>query len=81
MTIGEWLDIWLKEYLADVKQGTKIHYESVARLYLKPAFGKVSLSKLRAPMVQKFYLKLTISLCKLLTFFWPLHEAGRILIL
>ena len=58
MTIGEWLDIWLKEYLADVKQGTKIHYESVARLYLKPAFGKVSLSKLRAPMVQKFYNRL-----------------------
>ncbi len=58
MTVGEWLDIWLKEYLADVKQGTKIHYESVARLYLKPAFGKVSLNKLRAPMVQKFYNRL-----------------------
>ena len=28
-----------------------------------------------------FYLKLTISLCKILTFFWPFHEAGRILIL
>ena len=55
MTVGEWLDTWLKEYLADVKQGTSIHYESVVRLYLKPAFGNVPLSQLRTPMVQKLY--------------------------
>ena len=58
MTVGEWLDTWLSEYLADVKQGTAIHYESVVRLHLKPALGEVPLSKLRAPMVQKFYNKL-----------------------
>ncbi len=58
MTVGEWLDTWLKEYLADVKQGTAIHYESVVRLFLKPAFGDVPLSRLRTPMVQKLYNKL-----------------------
>lgn len=58
MTVGEWLDTWLKEYLADVKQGTSIHYESVVRLHLKPALGDIPLSQLRTPMVQKFYNKL-----------------------
>ena len=58
MTVGEWLDTWLKEYLADVKQGTCIHYESVVRLHLKPALGDIPLSQLRTPMVQKFYNKL-----------------------
>ena len=58
ITVGEWLDTWLKEYLADVKQGTSIHYESVIRLHLKPALGDIPLSQLRTPMVQKFYNKL-----------------------
>ena len=58
ITVGQWLDTWLKEYLADVKQGTSIHYESVVRLHLKPALGDIPLSQLRTPMVQKFYNKL-----------------------
>ena len=55
MTVGEWLDIWLAEYLADVKPGTQDSYQSVCRLYLKPAFGEVPLNSLRAPMIQKMY--------------------------
>ncbi len=51
MTVGEWLDTWLKEYLADVKPGTYINYESVTRLFLKPIFGKIPLSQLRTPMI------------------------------
>jgi len=58
MTVGEWLDTWLKEYLADVKPGTMINYESVVRLFLKPVFGSIQLSQLRTPMIQKFYNKL-----------------------
>ena len=58
MTVGEWLDTWLKEYLADVKPGTAIHYESVVRLFLKPTFGKIPLSQLRTPMIQRFYNRL-----------------------
>ncbi len=58
MTVGEWLDTWLKEYLADVKPGTMINYESVVRLFLKPVFGSIPLSQLRTPMIQKFYNKL-----------------------
>ena len=55
MTVGEWLDIWLSEYLADVKVGTQINYESLVRCHIKPVFSKVALSKLRPPMIQKFY--------------------------
>ena len=54
MTVGEWLDTWLKEYLADVKQGTSIHYESVVRLHLKPALGDIPLSQLRTPWCKSF---------------------------
>ena len=51
MTVGEWLDTWLKKYLADVKPGTMINYESVVRLFLKPVFGNTPLSQLRTPMI------------------------------
>ena len=55
MTVGEWLDTWLAEYLADVKQGTYNCYESLVRCHIKPAFGELHLSELRPPMIQKFY--------------------------
>ena len=53
MTISEWLDTWLAEYLVDVKRGTYNAYESVVRLHLKPAFGKYRLSELKTPIIQK----------------------------
>lgn len=58
ITVGQWLDTWLKEYLADVKPNTALQYESVVRLHLKPAFGDVLLKDLRTPMIQKFYNKM-----------------------
>mgnify|MGYP002544520411 CR=1 FL=1 len=58
ITVGQWLDTWLKEYLADVKPNTALQYESVVRLHLKPAFGDVLLKDLRTSMIQKFYNKM-----------------------
>ena len=58
MTVGEWLDIWVSDYLADVKLGTKVHYESVVRLHLKPALGQIPLSQLKPPIIQAFYNRL-----------------------
>ena len=58
ITVGQWLDTWLKEYLADVKPNTALQYESVVRLHLKPAFGDVLLKDLWTPMIQKFYNKM-----------------------
>ena len=55
MTVGEWLDIWLTEYLADVKPGTYESYDSLCRLYLRPALGAIPLHMLKTPAVQKLY--------------------------
>lgn len=53
MTVSEWLDTWLAEYLVDVKRGTYNAYESVVRLHLKPVIGKYRLSELKTPIIQK----------------------------
>ena len=55
MTVGEWLDIWLADYLADVKPGTVEAYASTCRIYLKPTFGNIPLNSLKAPVIQKLY--------------------------
>ena len=55
MTVGEWLDIWLTEYLTDVKPLTKSHYSEQVRKHLKPAFGATKLESLDTHTIQKFY--------------------------
>ena len=35
LTLEQWLDIWRKQYLSNVKPGTVCHYESVCRLHSK----------------------------------------------
>ena len=55
LTVGEWLEIFQRDYLADVKPGTAVGYASVIDNHLKPALGKISLRRLRVPMVQQFY--------------------------
>lgn len=54
MTVGEWLDIWAKDYLGGVKPSTAAVYKNNIKLYVKPALGAVGLSTLRAHMVQDF---------------------------
>ena len=55
MTVGQWLDIWLKEYKTDVKPNTVDQYDYQIRTHLKPTFGAIQLTELTAPMVQKLY--------------------------
>lgn len=55
VTLGAWLDTWLAEYCGDKKYLTVQKYESDCRVHIKPALGAVKLSKLTAPMIQKFY--------------------------
>lgn len=54
-TLGEWLDIWLKDYTADKKYLTVKHYTAQCNTHIKPALGAVKLSKLTAPQIQGFY--------------------------
>ena len=39
MTVGEWLDIWSKEYLNSVKPRTVEAYEKNIRVHIRPALG------------------------------------------
>ena len=55
MSVGEWLDIWLKEYLGNVKPTTRRAYSDHVTLQIKPALGAVPLQKLNAHTVQGLY--------------------------
>ena len=55
LTLGTWLDTWLAEYCGDKKYLTLKKYERDCRVHIKPALGAVKLSKLTAPIIQKFY--------------------------
>lgn len=55
ITIGEWLDIWLRDYTGDKKYLTVKHYTAQIETHIKPAFGAVKLGKLTTPQIQSFY--------------------------
>lgn len=55
MTAGEWLDIWLKEYTLNIRPATKAAYEQHVRVHLKPALGRIQLSKLLPHQIQQNY--------------------------
>lgn len=53
--MGEWLDVFLKEYNRDVKEFTQKAYEVCCRCHLKPMLGRVKLTALTAPIIQDAY--------------------------
>lgn len=55
MTVGEWLDIWVAEYLKNVKPLTESNYSEQVKRHLKPALGATKLENLDAHTIQKFY--------------------------
>lgn len=55
ITVGEWFDIFLKEYNRSVKASTIAQYEYQIRKNIKPTLGTVPLQKLTTPMIQKLY--------------------------
>lgn len=54
MTVGDWLDIWQKEYLGGVKPLTVQAYAKNVRIHIKPALGSIKLDTLDAHTVQRF---------------------------
>lgn len=54
-TVEDWLNVWLSDFVADVKDGTLAQYESICRNHIKPAIGDIKLSELKVPAIQKFY--------------------------
>ena len=54
MTLGEWLDVWTKDYLKDVKPRTADSYCSTVKNHIRPALGKIALKSLSPVHVQIF---------------------------
>lgn len=61
LTVGQWLDIWLADYLSDAKPHTVASYATQVRVHLKPAFGAVGLAELSPHQIQRFYNSLDLS--------------------
>lgn len=55
MTVTCWLDIWLEEFLGDVKPRTQELYRSTVKKRIAPALGAVKLTELKTASIQKFY--------------------------
>lgn len=55
MTVGQWVDLWLRDYTADKKYLTVKHYTAQCNTHIKPALGAIKLSKLTPPQIQAFY--------------------------
>ena len=53
--LSDWLDYWLENVVAaNRRPATYALYEATVRLYLKPALGSASLTRLSATRVQTF---------------------------
>lgn len=56
LTVSNWLDIWLEEYVqGKVKPFTVDSYRVQIETHIKPALGAVKLAALNTPAIQKFY--------------------------
>lgn len=55
MTVGQWLDIWMTDYMGGVKRSTAFLYGEQIRLHIKPALGAVKLESLNTHTIQGFY--------------------------
>lgn len=54
MTVGQWLDIWQRDYLGSVKPLTVQTYDKNVRVHIRPALGAIKLEALDVHTVQGF---------------------------
>lgn len=54
LTLSEWLDIWISEYMEAAKPRTIDSYKSTIRNHIKPALGAKKLSEITKHDVQRF---------------------------
>ncbi len=55
LLLTDWLEIWYKDYLSDIKRSSKANYRSIIDNHILPILGNYPLSKLKAPVIQAFY--------------------------
>lgn len=55
-TFGEWVDIWLNDYMKNsLRKTTWESYETQVRLHIKPTLGSIKLVKLQPVQIQRLY--------------------------
>ena len=55
MTVGQWLQIWHRDFLGNVKSSTSANYDMIIRRHINPTLGNVKLSELKTIMIQRLY--------------------------
>lgn len=55
LTVAQWLDIWLSDYMGDKKYLTIKNYKAQVETHIKPKLGAVKLSQLAPHIIQRFY--------------------------
>ena len=56
MTVAEWFDIWIDQYLINIRPSTLSHYSYHGRVWIKPNIGHYPLQKVSPPLLQQFLL-------------------------
>lgn len=73
ITLGQWLDIWLAEYLGGVKPTTASTYKAMINNHIKPALGSVLLSNLHPHIIQQFINSLPLAAASVRLTYRVLH--------
>lgn len=56
MTLGEWLDKWLSDYMAlTVRESTMDNYKAMSQHYIKPYLGDAKIGSVTTADIQKMY--------------------------
>ena len=55
MTVTQWLESWLQDYIGNVKPATVKSYTDHVRLNIEPYIGRTQLAKLTPAMIQQMY--------------------------
>lgn len=75
MTVGQWLDIWQRDYLGGVKPATVTVYAGNIKNHIKPALGAVRLDQLHPHAIQGFVNGLKLSPASVRLAYKVLHQA------
>ncbi|MBQ6431686.1 MAG: site-specific integrase [Oscillospiraceae bacterium] len=58
-TVGQWLELWSRDYLIGIRPSTAYSYRATIRNHIQPAFCNVRLEDLTPHMIQQFYKRLS----------------------
>lgn len=75
LTLGQWLDIWQREYLGNVKPNTVRAYDSHIRNHIRPRLGAVRLTELHPHTIQSFINGLELAPASVRLVYVVLHTA------